>query len=88
MVLPSAMYTCVQHDSCHVPRLSEKVVLMPCRPLELRQPFIFYLGHLPAFSDARLAKVLHQQLKEPGCYADMFARGIDPDLDNPSNCEC
>lgn len=60
---------------------------MPCRPLELRQPFIFYLGHLPAFTDARLARVLQQQLTDPVQYADMFARGIDPDLDDPTQCK-
>lgn len=58
------------------------------RPLELRQPFIFYLGHLPAFADARLAGVLQEPLTEPAPYADLFARGIDPDLDDPTLCEC
>jgi len=58
-----------------------------CRPLELRQPFVFYLGHLPAFTDARLSKVLQQQLTEPAHYAEMFARGIDPDLDDPAQCK-
>lgn len=61
---------------------------MLCRPLQLRQPFVFYLGHLPAFCDARLIKVLQQPLTEPAHYADMFARGIDPDLDDPTQCEC
>jgi hypothetical protein len=30
--------------------------------------------------------VLQQQLSEPAYYADMFARGIDPDLDDPTQC--
>eukprot|EP00775_Hariotina_reticulata_P001554 gene1554-1894_t len=54
------------------------------KPLELRHPFIFYLGHLPAFTDARVARVLQQQLTGPAAYATMFARGIDPDLNDPS----
>jgi hypothetical protein len=57
------------------------------KPLELRHPFIFYLGHLPAFTDARLARVLQQQLTEPADYATIFARGIDPDLNDPSQCK-
>uniref|UniRef100_A0A383VXG0 Sulfatase-modifying factor enzyme-like domain-containing protein n=1 Tax=Tetradesmus obliquus TaxID=3088 RepID=A0A383VXG0_TETOB len=56
------------------------------QPLALRHPFIFYLGHLPAFTDARLARVLGQDLTEPQGFAVTFARGIDPDLDDPSKC--
>lgn len=65
-----------------IPAGSHKV-----KPLSLRHPFIFYLGHLPAFTDARLARVLRQGLTEPQGFAVTFARGIDPDLDNPLKCE-
>jgi hypothetical protein len=57
------------------------------QPLALRHPFIFYLGHLPAFTDARLARVLGQGLTEPRGFAVTFARGIDPDLQDPTKCE-
>jgi hypothetical protein len=57
------------------------------QPLALRHPFIFYLGHLPAFTDSRLARVLGQELTEPQDFAVTFARGIDPDLDDPTRCE-
>jgi hypothetical protein len=57
------------------------------QPLALRHPFIFYLGHLPAFSDARLARVLGQELTEPRGFAVTFARGIDPDLQDPTKCK-
>lgn len=57
------------------------------QPLALRHPFIFYLGHLPAFTEARLAGVLGQELTEPQDFAVTFARGIDPDLEDPNNCE-
>lgn len=73
--------------TCHAP-LCHNPLLRRNRPLELRQPFVFYLGHLPAFADARLARVLQQPLTEPVHFADMFARGIDPDLDDPTQCEC
>ncbi|KAF6253337.1 hypothetical protein COO60DRAFT_1547347 [Scenedesmus sp. NREL 46B-D3] len=56
------------------------------QPLALRHPFIFYLGHLPAFTEARLAGVLGQELTEPQDFAVTFARGIDPDLEDPNNC--
>jgi len=48
------------------------------RPIALRQPFVFYLGHLPAFGCNQL---LRGVLGEPGVRADfelLFERGIDP----------
>jgi formylglycine-generating enzyme required for sulfatase activity len=62
------------------------------RPIALRHPFIFYLGHIPSFLDIQLSR--HQvdkelgvtDLTEPQSYADIFERGIDPDMDNPSQC--
>ncbi len=49
------------------------------RPIALRQPVVFYDGHLPAFSFNTLLK---RALGRPGIDARLealFARGIDPD---------
>jgi hypothetical protein len=48
------------------------------RPIPLRHPFVFYDGHLPAFSFNTLVK---RALGEQGIDAgleELFARGIDP----------
>jgi ergothioneine biosynthesis protein EgtB len=49
------------------------------RPIALRNPIVFYEGHLPAFAVNALVK---KALGRPGIDAhleDVFARGIDPD---------
>jgi iron(II)-dependent oxidoreductase len=49
------------------------------RPIELRNPIVFYDGHLPAFTINTLIKLA---LGKPGIddhYEELFARGIDPD---------
>jgi iron(II)-dependent oxidoreductase len=49
------------------------------RPINLRQPIVFYEGHLPAFSFNTLVK---RALGRPSIDArleQLFARGIDPD---------
>jgi iron(II)-dependent oxidoreductase len=49
------------------------------RPIALRNPIVFYEGHLPAFS---VIAFLKRGLGLPGVDArleDLFARGIDPD---------
>jgi ergothioneine biosynthesis protein EgtB len=48
------------------------------RPIALRQPFIFYVGHLPAFA---WNQVVRGVLERPGfrpAFDELFARGIDP----------
>jgi len=48
------------------------------RPIALRQPFIFYVGHLPAFAWNQVVRGL---LARPGfnpAFDELFARGIDP----------
>lgn len=53
------------------------------RPIQLRNPYAFYLGHNAAFAD------IHQlQLRgsRAGYYRKHFERGIDPDVDDPSKC--
>jgi len=62
------------------------------KPIELRHPFIFYKGHIPAFSHA---KSLPEGYKIPGycCKSGeerakdlsvIFERGMDPEVDEPS----
>ena len=51
------------------------------RPIALRHPFVFYEGHVPAFSLNTLVK---SALGEPGIDSELetlFARGIDPPTD-------
>src|SRR5262245_30745123 len=51
------------------------------RPIELRNPVVFYEGHLPAFAVNTLIK---KGLGQPGIDAHLetiFARGIDPDAE-------
>lgn len=55
------------------------------RPIALRHPYVFYIGHVAAFLDACLGAA------GLGCVdmelSEVCARGIDPDLDDPSKCE-
>ena len=49
------------------------------RPIALRNPIVFYEGHLPAFS---VISFLKRGLGHPGVeprYETLFARGIDPE---------
>jgi gamma-glutamyl hercynylcysteine S-oxide synthase len=49
------------------------------RPIALRNPIVFYEGHLPAFTVNTLVKLV---LGQPGIderYETLFARGIDPE---------
>ena len=60
------------------------------RPIPLRNPIVFYEGHLPAFVVNTLIKL---SLKQPGVdagYEVLFERGIDPeniDAANPSSSQ-
>ncbi|KAJ2371892.1 hypothetical protein IW150_004384 [Coemansia sp. RSA 2607] len=57
-----------------------------CRPIDLRHPFIFYLGHLPAFADIHMSRAESAPLTEPVSYAEWFERGIDPNIEDPTIC--
>jgi ergothioneine biosynthesis protein EgtB len=51
------------------------------KPIVWRHPFIFYIGHLPAFSWNQICGGI---LKWNSCnpyFDDLFCRGIDPDVD-------
>src|SRR4030095_7628891 len=54
------------------------------RPISLRNPIVFYEGHVPAFAVNTLIK---KALGRPGIDAHLetiFARGIDPEPEAPS----
>jgi len=52
------------------------------RPIRLRNPIVFYEGHLPAFTVNTLIKLALQQPGVDEHYEDLFARGIDPDSED------
>ncbi|GAA5839849.1 hypothetical protein JCM9279_005185 [Rhodotorula babjevae] len=56
------------------------------KPIPLRHVPLFYLGHIPAFRDIHLSRYLDEPLTEPAHFADIFERGIDPNVDT-AQCE-
>lgn len=48
------------------------------RPIALRQPFLFYVGHLPAFAWNQVAAGLLGRMSPHAELDQLFARGIDP----------
>src|ERR1700754_5152375 len=48
------------------------------RPIGLRNPIVFYEGHLPAFSVNTLVKLKNQRKGVDDRLETLFARGIDP----------
>ncbi|GAA5944797.1 uncharacterized protein JCM15063_001669 [Sporobolomyces koalae] len=52
------------------------------KPIPLRHIPLFYVGHAPAFRDIHLSRHLNEPLTEPVHFADIFERGIDPDVDD------
>jgi ergothioneine biosynthesis protein EgtB len=58
-----------------------KAHAMLARPIVLRHPFIFYVGHLPAFAWNQICgEVLRWKSFNP-YFDDLFSRGIDPDVE-------
>lgn len=51
------------------------------KPIIWRHPFIFYLGHLPAFSWNQISGPLLQWQSYNPYFDDLFCRGVDPDVD-------
>jgi iron(II)-dependent oxidoreductase len=49
------------------------------RPIALRNPFVFYEGHLPGFTVNTLIKLAHGQRGIDERLETLFARGIDPE---------
>ncbi|EJD05995.1 DUF323 domain-containing protein [Fomitiporia mediterranea MF3/22] len=56
------------------------------KPIDLRHICLFYLGHIPAFLDIHLSRLLGEPHTEPENFKDIFERGIDPHVDDPSQC--
>ncbi|KAF9351103.1 hypothetical protein BGX34_000808 [Mortierella sp. NVP85] len=56
------------------------------KPIALRHPFLFYLGHIPVFMDTQLSRVINENFTEPAYFNIIFERGIDPDVDDPTKC--
>ncbi|KAF3906342.1 hypothetical protein ABW20_dc0103915 [Dactylellina cionopaga] len=56
------------------------------KPIELRNPILFYLGHIPTFLDVQISKSTNSANTEPRHYTNIFQRGIDPDVDDPTRC--
>lgn len=50
-------------------------------PIVWRHPFIFYVGHLPAFSWNQICGAILQWKSFDPYFDDLFCRGIDPDVD-------
>ena len=57
--------------------LLAKDVLL-AQPIPLRQPFVFYLGHLPAFAWNTLGRRVLGQPASNSSFEQLFERGIDP----------
>ncbi|KAF5567937.1 DUF323 domain-containing protein [Fusarium napiforme] len=72
------------------------------QPIPLRNPLLFYLGHIPTLSESTLSsqtlanselsedihitRATNSKPSEPAYYHQIFERGIDPDVDDPSKC--
>ncbi|KAF5380666.1 hypothetical protein D9757_007044 [Collybiopsis confluens] len=56
------------------------------KPIDLRHICLFYLGHIPTFLDIHLSRLLGEPHTEPEEFKNIFERGIDPNVDNPTQC--
>jgi ergothioneine biosynthesis protein EgtB len=56
------------------------------RPIPLRHPLIFYAGHLPAFAWHHVCRGLLGRPSFNARFDEIFDRGIDPDVDDPTRC--
>lgn len=54
------------------------------KPIDLRHKCLFYLGHIPTFLDIHLTRISDGKHTEPERFKDIFERGIDPHVDDPS----
>ena len=52
------------------------------KPIHLRHPYIFYLGHIPTFLDIHVTKVTGNSPTDPAAFHTIFERGVDPDVDS------
>ena len=56
------------------------------KPIDLRHICLFYLGHIPTFLDIHLSRLLGEPHTKPVHFKDIFERGIDPNVDDPTQC--
>lgn len=56
------------------------------KPITLRMPFVFYLGHLSSFASNSLLSTLSPRPKVNTKFDHLFSRGIDPNVDDPTQC--
>lgn len=56
------------------------------KPIDLRHKPLFYIGHIPTFLDMLLDKAIGGGASEPSYFWKIFERGIDPHVDDPTNC--
>ncbi|KAH9933269.1 hypothetical protein B0H21DRAFT_825820 [Amylocystis lapponica] len=56
------------------------------KPIDLRHICLFYCGHIPTFLSIHLARLLNEPDTEPVQYKYIFERGIDPIVDDPTQC--
>jgi hypothetical protein len=56
------------------------------QPIKLRNCCLFYLGHIPTFLDIHLTRSTDGKPTDPAYYPQIFERGIDPDVEDPSKC--
>ena len=54
---------------------------MLAQPIVWRHPFIFYVGHLPAFSWNQICGAILNWPSDNSYFDDLFCRGVDPDVD-------
>ncbi|PWZ01904.1 hypothetical protein BCV70DRAFT_53228 [Testicularia cyperi] len=55
------------------------------KPIDLRHICLFYLGHIPAFIDIHISNYL-QQPHTNDHFSAIFERGIDPHMDDTTQC--
>ncbi|KAF6760178.1 DUF323 domain-containing protein [Ephemerocybe angulata] len=56
------------------------------KPIDLRHKCLFYIGHIPTFLDMLLSKSIGGSPSEPAHFWNIFERGIDPHVDDPTHC--
>ncbi|KAI0059578.1 DUF323 domain-containing protein [Artomyces pyxidatus] len=56
------------------------------KPIDLRHICLFYTGHIPTFLDIHLSRLLKEPHTEPDEFKFIFERGIDPNVDDPTEC--
>lgn len=54
---------------------------MLAKPIVWRHPFLFYVGHLPAFSWNQICGGILEWNSFDPYYDELFCRGVDPDVD-------